>query len=71
MLVLADWAQRIVTLRDGAAQVMVGVPMIYQVHMVLGMTLFLIFPFTLLVHVWSGFASVTYLGRAWQLVRPR
>jgi nitrate reductase gamma subunit len=71
MLVLADWAQRIVTLRDGAAQVMVGVPMIYQVHMVLGMTLFLIFPFTRLVHVWSGFASVTYLGRAWQLVRPR
>ncbi|HBO78360.1 MAG TPA: respiratory nitrate reductase subunit gamma, partial [Cupriavidus sp.] len=24
-----------------------------------------------LVHVWSGFASVTYLGRAWQLVRGR
>jgi nitrate reductase gamma subunit len=24
-----------------------------------------------LVHVWSGFASVTYLGRPWQLVRRR
>jgi len=71
MIILGDWAQRIVTLRSGAAQVMAGAPLIYQVHMVLGMTLFLIFPFTRLVHVWSGFASVTYLGRAWQLVRPR
>lgn len=37
----------------------------------LGMSLFVIFPFTRLVHVWSGFAAVGYLGRAWQLVRPR
>ena len=29
------------------------------------------FSFTRLVHVWSGFASLGYLGRAWQLVRPR
>ena len=40
-------------------------------NMVMGMGLFVIFPFTRLVHVWSGFASVTYLGRAWQLVRRR
>ncbi len=71
MIALGDWAQRIVTFRSGAAEVMVGAPWVYQLHMVLGMTLFLIFPFTRLVHVWSGFASVTYLGRAWQLVRPR
>ena len=37
----------------------------------MGMTLFILFPFTRLVHVWSGFASLTYLGRAWQLVRQR
>ncbi len=37
----------------------------------MGMSLFLIFPFTRLVHVWSGLASVTYVGRAWQLVRGR
>lgn len=71
MLVLGEWAQRIVTFRSGAAEVMAGVPWVYQWHMVLGMTLFLIFPFTRLVHVWSGFASVGYLGRAWQLVRSR
>jgi len=71
MLLLGEWAQRIVTFRAGAADVVAGVPWVYQWHMVLGMTLFLIFPFTRLVHVWSGFASLGYLGRAWQLVRSR
>ena len=37
----------------------------------MGMSLFVIFPFTRLVHVWSGFGAVGYLGRAWQLVRRR
>src|SRR5690606_964916 len=58
MLLLGEWAQRIVTFRAGAADVVAGVPWVYQWHMVLGMTLFLIFPFTRLVHVWSGFASL-------------
>ena len=71
MLMLGEWAQRIVTFRSGAAQVMTNAPWVYQAHMILGMTLFLIFPFTRLVHVWSGFASVAYLTRAWQLVRSR
>ena len=43
----------------------------FKFHLFMGMSLFVIFPFTRLVHVWSGFASVTYLTRAWQLVRPR
>jgi nitrate reductase gamma subunit len=46
-------------------------PLIFRVHLFMGMSLFVIFPFTRLVHVWSGFASVGYLGRAWQLVRSR
>lgn len=71
MVQLGDWAQRIVTFRSGAVASLAGVPLIYKLHMALGMTLFVIFPFTRLVHVWSGFASVAYLGRAWQIVRPR
>lgn len=71
MLLLGEWAQRIVTFRAGTAELMADVPWVFQWHMVLGMTLFLIFPFTRLVHVWSGFASVSYLSRAWQLVRSR
>ncbi|MFA7475093.1 MAG: respiratory nitrate reductase subunit gamma [Castellaniella sp.] len=71
MIQLGEWAQRIVTFRGGAVGALAGVPAVYRLHMVLGMTLFVIFPFTRLVHVWSGFASVTYLARAWQIVRPR
>lgn len=72
MMQLGEWAQSIVTFRVGdAIAAMQGVQGVYRLHMVLGMTLFVIFPFTRLVHVWSGFASVSYLARAWQLVRPR
>jgi len=71
MVLLASWAQHIVTFRGGAAELIVDVPWIYRVHMFMGMSLFVIFPFSRLVHVWSGFGSVTYLTRAWQLVRPR
>jgi nitrate reductase gamma subunit len=70
MLVLSDWAQRIVTFRpDAAALVALDWP--YKVHLVLGMTIFLLFPFSRLVHVWSGFASIFYLFRPWQVVRSR
>src|SRR5262249_41438572 len=61
MLVLSEWAQRIVTFRSGAADLLAGVSWVYLLHLVLGMTIFLLFPFSRLVHVWSGFASVTYL----------
>ncbi len=70
MLILAEWAQRIVTFQpDAAALVVMDWP--YKVHLVLGMTIFLLFPFSRLVHVWSGFASVGYLFRPYQLVRSR
>jgi nitrate reductase gamma subunit len=71
MLLLADWAQHIVTFRGGAAAFLAGVPIIFKIHLFFGMTLFLLFPFSRLVHVWSGFASVAYLGRAYQIVRNR
>ena len=70
MIVLADWAQRIVTFRPLAAN-LVELAWPYKVHMVLGMTIFLLFPFSRLVHVWSGFATVAYLGRPYQVVRSR
>jgi nitrate reductase gamma subunit len=70
MLQLSDWAQRIVTFRPDASG-LVALAWPYKVHMVLGMTIFLIFPFTRLVHVWSGLASVFYVLRPYQVVRSR
>jgi nitrate reductase gamma subunit len=71
MVQLMQWAQHIVTFRSGAADFIVAAPLVFKLHLVMGMSLFVIFPFTRLVHVWSGFAAVGYLGRAYQLVRPR
>ena len=71
MLKLAGWAQRVVTFRGGAVPLLADVGWVFKAHMFLGMTVFLVFPFTRLVHVWSGFASLFYLVRAPQIVRSR
>lgn len=69
MVALADWAQRIVTFRSGAAEAIADVGLVYKLHLVLGMVMFLLFPFSRLVHIWS--APVWYLGRRYQVVRTR
>ncbi|WP_312266085.1 respiratory nitrate reductase subunit gamma [Neisseria sp.] len=71
MVQLMKWAQHIVTFRGEAASYIADANILFKLHVFMGMTFFLIFPFTRMVHVWSGFASVTYLGRAWQVVRRR
>jgi len=71
MLILADWAQRIVTLRPVDATAIAALHWSFQVHIVLGVTIFLLFPFSRLVHVWSGFGTVAFLFRPHQIVRSR
>ena len=70
MLVLSDWAQRIFTFRPDAAG-LVALAWPYKVHLVLGMTIFFLFPFSRLVHVWSGFGTLAYVLRPYQVVRSR
>ena len=69
MLQLSEWAQRIVTFRAGAADLVAGVDLIYRLHLLLGLTLFVVFPFSRLVHIWS--APVWYVFRPYQIVRRR
>ena len=71
MMRLAEWAQRIVTFRSGAPELLAEVGLFFKLHMFLGMSIFLVFPFTRLVHVWSGFGAAAYLVRPYQLVRSR
>ncbi|MBA5687427.1 respiratory nitrate reductase subunit gamma [Rugamonas apoptosis] len=71
MVLLMSWAQHVVTFRGDAASFIETAPLIFKLHLFMGMSLFVIFPFTRLVHVWSGFGAVGYLGRAFQLVRTR
>ena len=71
MMQLAGWAQSIVTFQSNAVGLLDGVSWVFKLHMALGMTVFLIFPFTRLVHVWSGFGTLAYIARPYQLVRAR
>ena len=71
MMKLAGWAQAIVTLQPGAVDLLADAGFIFKLHMFLGMSIFVIFPFTRLVHVWSGFGTVAYLLRPYQVVRAR
>jgi nitrate reductase gamma subunit len=70
MLTLSHWAQGVMTVQPVDAKTLQGLAWPYLVHLVLGMTVFLIFPFSRLVHIWS--APVWYLGRkGYQVVRSR
>lgn len=73
MVMLANWAQSIVLFRPmEAATSIAPVGLVYKLHVFLGMTLFLIFPFTRLVHIVSGLAApVKYLLRNYQIVRQK
>jgi len=70
MIALANWAQHIVTFRSGAAAFIVNEAWVFKLHLVLGMGIFVLFPFTRLVHIWS--VPVQYLTRSnYQIVRKK
>jgi len=70
MLKLMSWTQNIVTLNGSlAASYIAQVHIIYKLHVFLGMSLFLVFPFSRLVHIWS--VPVKYVSRSYQIVRAR
>lgn len=70
MLKLMSWAQNIVIFNGSAAAAAIAeVHPIFKLHVFLGMTLFLVFPFSRLVHVWS--IPVKYVSRNYQVVRAK
>lgn len=70
MVQLANWAQNTVMLNPvAAADAIESVNIIYKLHIILGLGLFVVFPFTRLVHIVS--APVWYLGRRYQIVRQK
>lgn len=71
-MTLVAYVKGVVTFQSGNAALMVGVPLIYRLHILLGFTIFLISPFTRMVHIWSGAGALAYLFRPYQIVRsPR
>lgn len=68
MVKFMTWAQGILTLQPGVSALILDAHPIFKLHLFLGMTIFLVFPFTRLVHIWS--APIWYLGRrGYQVVR--
>jgi len=68
MIALAEWVQSIIYLHPDPT-LLNGVDTIFKVHLFFGMTVFLVFPFTRMVHVWS--APFGYVGRPYQIVRSK
>ena len=67
--ILTSYVKGIVTLDMNASSYMLGVPLTYKLHVLLGFTLFLISPFTRMIHIWSGVGALAYLFRPYQIVR--
>lgn len=70
MVRFMEWAQGIFTFRAGASDLIRDVAPVFKLHLFLGLTILLIFPFTRLVHMLS--APVRYVWRSgYQVVRSR
>ena len=70
MVKFMTWAQGVFTFQPGIANAVADVHPIFKLHLALGMTILLLFPFTRLVHMLS--APIWYLNRrGWQLVRTK
>ncbi|MFO1210923.1 MAG: respiratory nitrate reductase subunit gamma [Amaricoccus sp.] len=70
MVKFMSWAQGIFTFRTDAWEFVADVNILFKLHIVLGLTILLVFPFTRLVHMLS--APVRYLWRpGYQVVRTR
>ncbi len=67
--ILVQYVQSIVYFHGHGATLLMGIPLVYKLHILLGFTIFLVSPFTRMVHIWSGVAALAYLFRPYQLVR--
>lgn len=66
-----SWAQMILTFRSGAAAQIADVAWIFKMHIFLGLTIFLVFPFTRLVHMLSVPVRYVMFRPGYQIVRSR
>ena len=72
MTLLMSWAQGIFYFDPAAASYIVDTSIIFKMHLFLGLTIFLLFPFTRLVHMLSApIRYVTPWRKGYQIVRSR
>lgn len=67
---LMSWSRYLLTLRPvEAVEYISDVHWLYKMHVTLGISLFVLFPFSRLVHIWS--VPVQYVRRSYQVVRQK
>ena len=67
---LMSWSRYTLTFRPTeAVEYISSVHWLYKMHVTLGITLFVLFPFSRLVHIWS--VPVQYVRRSYQVVRQK
>ncbi|MCC2615070.1 respiratory nitrate reductase subunit gamma [Aestuariibacter halophilus] len=67
---LMSWSRYLLTFRPvEAVEFISSVHPVYKFHVALGITLFVLFPFSRLVHIWS--IPVQYVRRSYQIVRQK
>ena len=74
MVKFMSWAQGIFTFDGAAASYIADVAIIFKLHLVLGLLIIAVFPFTRLVHILSGFAApfrCLFGRKGYQVVRSR
>jgi nitrate reductase gamma subunit len=67
---LMSWSRYVLTFRPvEAVEYISDVHWLYKMHVTLGISLFVLFPFSRLVHIWS--VPVQYVLRSYQVVRQK
>lgn len=69
LLDFVSWATALVTLQPDAYTYLIDAATPQKIHIFIGLCIFLIVPFTRLIHIWSGYASPIYLLRNMQKMR--
>ncbi|MDD3760761.1 MAG: respiratory nitrate reductase subunit gamma [Acidithiobacillus sp.] len=68
MQILIQYVRSIATFQPDPSLIR-NIPIIYKIHMFCGMTVFFLFPFSRLVHIWT--VPLNYAIRPYQLVRAK
>ena len=74
MVKFMSWAQGIFIFDGAAASYISNVAMVFKLHIFLGLLIIIVFPFTRLVHIVSGFAApfrYLFTRPGYQIVRSR
>ncbi len=69
IILFGEWVRGLFTFDPNAWQLILQVPDWQKWHIFTGLMIFLIVPFTRLIHIWSGYFTPFYLLRPHQIMR--